>query len=206
VYVCLLLRKIEIARERSLGPAILLGVGFDRRDQLGDVGRIDGLIGDELGEIVLLRIDVDVEVEVRRIHAANAQIGDIAHDADRHRHIEGGEVVFVLTRKLLDASGPARTVVVLGVQALRAGGSKGLDKGCRLGGGLAIARPRDLVVAVVVEGEHRGLIVGVVRPAQDGKGLHRNQRLDVVRVVGRVGCGDGLAMAMAAVGQQQCGG
>ena len=67
--------------------------GSTLRMRRGDVGGIDGVVGDELGEVVFLVGDVDVEVEVLRVDAADAEVGDVAHDADGHGGVELGDGV-----------------------------------------------------------------------------------------------------------------
>ena len=62
----LLLGEGEVAGERGLGSAVLVGVGLDGADERGNVGGVDGVVGGELGEVVFLVGDVDVEVEVLR--------------------------------------------------------------------------------------------------------------------------------------------
>ena len=202
----LLVGDVEVVGESGFGGAVLVGVGLDFTQQRGEIGDVDGVVGDKLGQIVLLVGDVDVEVEVLRIDAADPQVGDVAHHADGHEGVElgdgvlrGGGGVFggFDAGDLLQARGPARGVVVLGVEALGAGVGEGLDERSGGDGGLEVAQPGDLIIAIVVEGGDERLVVGVVRPAQAGEILLRDDGLDVVGVLRGVGRGGGLAAAVA---------
>ena len=211
--------QVQVVRQRGLRGAVLVGVGLDRADQARHIVRIHGIVADELGQVVPLVGHVDVEVEVLRVHAADAQVRDVAHHADGHGHVELRDLVrgrlgaIVRRCNAVDlrlARGPAPGVVVVGIQPLGARVLEGMDKGRSLCGRLGIALPGNLAVTVVVERVHRGRIVRVVGPAQHAQLLRCQHGLDIVRVVGGVGCGGGLAMAMASGGsqarKQECGG
>ena len=103
------------------------------------------------------------------------QVAEVAHGADGERRIElsdgglggvGGVVVAANLLQLLQPRGPARGVVVLGVQALQRGVVEELQQRGRGGRRLAVAQPCGIVAAASVELLHLRLEVGVVRPAQ----------------------------------------
>ncbi len=130
VDLALFLGELEIVREGFLGLAVVVGVGLDAGDELGDVGGIDYVVGDELGQVVFLVGYVDVEVEVLRIDAADAEVGDVAHDVDGHGDVEERDGVGGLVVEGVDALGPARGVVVVGDEAFVGGVLELLHEGC----------------------------------------------------------------------------
>ncbi len=101
-----------------------------------------------------------------------------------------------LSLQLLHPLRPSRVVIVLRNQSLRRSIMKRLNEPLRRGRRRPIARPRNLIVAVVVERRHDRLIVREVRPPQTrhllgvqhllGDHLLLHQLLHILRILRRI--------------------
>jgi hypothetical protein len=90
-----------------------------------DIGCAHNTIFEKIGKIVFLRLLVESEVQMLRIHLSDVDVGDIPHRTDRELNIKvHGIRINRLSRCRLEARqpfAPARPVIIFGREALLVG-------------------------------------------------------------------------------------
>ena len=157
--------QIEVAGHQGLQRAIS-GLGGLERVQVGP-----GVDGRRQGH---RRVDQEAPpalaaetlLQLGRIDPAQAQVGEVAQDADREGHIEGFQDGTVAQRG--HAGRPAIAFIVGGVESLQVGAGQDRGQGSGLGRGGPGLGPGRAALHVLVERLHVAAVVVPVRPFQLG--------------------------------------
>ena len=188
--ISLLLREVLVVGKGLLRFAVVVGVGLEGAQDVGDARGFEDAVIQELRKIELLGLGVDLEVEVLGGDAAHMQIGDEAHGAKGEGDVELSDSILVACREAAEALGPAGAVVVLGVEAVFLSPGKGRYESSGLRGGPAVAAPGKFELAIGIEGAERSLEVGDVGPAKKVERSCGDHGRDRVGVLGGVGRGE----------------